>query len=617
MPTEQQPSADNSFHDFIDSLPEPPKPPKPQPKKKSRAPIAHGHGIDINFCKNPNCANFGVPIEQESRRGPGAANRYTVVADGKNHPSGRCNTCGESFPLKSNDGVFEEAWRICAETFPEPSCPNQGCSNHRVGVSAEGAYFSLGKTKAGSQRYRCRQPECGRIFSSKPRGLDPTARHRQPEKNELLFELLVNKMPLRRICDVAKVAPRVLYERIDFFHEQALAFLAHHESRLPNLPIRRLYIGVDRQEYSVNWSQREDKRNVILSAVAAADNGTGYVFGMHTNFDPDVSPRLVEEHNFSTNDHMLPAAHRRFARLWVNADYEAAVAESRRRKPAGSLAGEIANEYESAAGRGDIESPEFMDHMKTLPDSGMLVHAEYTLYGAFIRMKNLFRNVEKVRFFLDQDSGLRAACLASFHDRIKDRTADAMYVRISKDQTIDEKQKLVAAARKNFRHVASMLPTADENEVRLVLLKKEIRAARSIGQWKDRWVMHPLPTISETEKASCFLTDLGDYDDDHQAWLHNKASLHAVDSWFNRVRRRNSMLERPVKSASNMGRTYYAYSAYRPEQIAKLLTILRVCHNYIWTPADRPKSEKKETPAMKLGLATAPMTYEDVIAFRG
>jgi hypothetical protein len=47
------------------------------------------------------------------------------------------------------------------------------------------------------------------------------------------------------------------------------------------------------------------------------------------------------------------------------------------------------------------------------------------------------------------------------------------------------------------------------------------------------------------------------------------------------------------------------------------MTILRVCHSYIWTPADRPKSEKKETPTMKLGLASAPMTYQDVIAFRG
>jgi hypothetical protein len=30
------------------------------------------------------------------------------------------------------------------------------------------------------------------------------------------------------------------------------------------------------------------------------------------------------------------------------------------------------------------------------------------------------RSVEKVRFFLDQDSGMRAACLSAFADRIKD-----------------------------------------------------------------------------------------------------------------------------------------------------------------------------------------------------
>jgi hypothetical protein len=35
------------------------------------------------------------------------------------------------------------------------------------------------------------------------------------------------------------------------------------------------------------------------------------------------------------------------------------------------------------------------------------------------------------------------------------------------------------------------------------------------------------------QKAVAYLTDLGDYDEDHNAWLYNKASLHGVDSFFN------------------------------------------------------------------------------------
>lgn len=445
---------------------------------------------------------------------------------------------------------------------------------------------------------------------------DPTARHQQGDKNRLIFELLVNKSPQRRIVEVTGITAPILYDRINFFYEQARAFLAHYESKLPEMKIKRLYVGVNRQEYAINWSRREDKKNVILSAVAAADNLSGYVFGMDINFDSHVNAVEVEKFNFVTNDDQRLAPHRSFARLWLQTDYDAALRQSNKKMPAGSINSAIENEYAHAARRSDVESPEIMDRKKALPDCGMLVHAKYSLYGSYMRMARLLKGVEKVRFFLDQDSGSRAGCFGAFANRIKARTADAFYVRITKDQTVDEKRKLVAASKKTFNAMKSANAGLSDDEVRLLMLKNGINAAQAIGQWKDRWVMYPLPTISEAEKASCFLTDMGDYDLDHQAWLHNKASLHAVDSWFNRVRRRCSMLERPIKSASNLGRTYFAYSAYRPEQIEKLLTMLRVCHNFIWTIGEPKKGKTKMTPAMKLGLADAPMTYEDVINFR-
>jgi len=46
----------------------------------------------------------------------------------------------------------------------------------------------------------------------------------------------------------------------------------------------------------------------------------------------------------------------------------------------------------------------------------------------------------------------------------------------------------------------------------------------------------PVSDMSEPEKAICYLTDHGDYDADHQAWLYNKASMHGVDRFFMQVR---------------------------------------------------------------------------------
>lgn len=567
-------------------------------------------GIQINFCKNPTCANFGVPVEPTVTRGPGAANPYTLGASGKGLPQARCNACGEFFPVKSNLGVAEEFARLRADTVREACCPEPLCANHRVPVTTPKAYQSFGGTALGSRRYRCKG--CSRTFSVKPEGLNPIRNQRQSDKNLTILRMLVGKMPLRRICEAADITPPVLYRRIDFFYEQALEFLARREQKLAELDLRRVYIGVDRQDYAINWTQRKDKRNVVLSAVASADNGSGYVLGMHPNFDPECDPTEIEREAVANGDLALPAAHRRFARLWLQADYDANVAASAKRANANSLlSGVIAATYAQSGQRADVESPEAFTADDALPIRGMQVHAEYTLYGHFLHLKRLLANAGKVRFFLDQDSGMRAACLGAFADRIKARDCDAFYVRIAKEMTVDEKRRRLRDAEAEFAKLVLRFPGYTEHEIKLELLKERIAAAKTIGQWKDRWVLHPLPSMAEPLKAMCLLTDLGDYDADHLAWLFSKASMHAVDSWFNRIRRRSSLLERPISSSGNRGRIWNGYSAYRPEQVAKMLTILRACHNYIWAA---PGS--KSTPAMRLGLAKAPLDYAAITYLR-
>ena len=131
----------------------------------------------------------------------------------------------------------------------------------------------------------------------------------------------------------------------------------------------------------------------------------------------------------------------------------------------------------------------------------------------------------------------------------------------------------------------------------------------AIGKWSDRWLLHPFPSMSEPEKAICYLTDYGDYKPDHLARLYAKASLHAIDRFFMQVRRRMSLLERPISTSSAAGRVWHGYSPYNPEVVVKLLTIFRVFYNYVL------KGEDKKTPAMRLRLAQAPVKVENIIYF--
>ena len=71
-----------------------------------------------------------------------------------------------------------------------------------------------------------------------------------------------------------------------------------------------------------------------------------------------------------------------------------------------------------------------------------------------------------------------------------------------------------------------------DSALKLLILKDRMKKVRTFGKWQDRWVYHPFPNMSEPEKAICYLTDTDKYDEDHMAWLYNKASLHAIDRVF-------------------------------------------------------------------------------------
>lgn len=469
-------------------------------------------------------------------------------------------------------------------------------------------------THSGSKRYLCKA--CKKTFTVSTQS---TLRQRQPEKNELIFKLLMNKSPMRRICEVADINPETLYQRIDFFYEQCKAFAAAHEKPLlEGMTIPRLYIAVDRQEYTVNWSNQHDKRNVIMHAVGSADEGTGYVFGMHLDFDPSLNPVQVEADAVAINDPSTSHSFRRYARVWLKSDYIAtAIQRTKRTRNRRKIAlmrditTDIADTYNDLSDRPDIEAPLSQTFDTKLPENGMQVHSEYTLYGHFFYLKRLFRGVEKVRFFLDQDSGMRAACLSGFCDEIKARKADAFFVRINKLLTVNERKQALADSRKEFYKIKNHNPGLTDSEVRVIMIQAQLNNMKTIGKWNDRWLLLPFPKMSEPEKAICYLTDYGDYAPDHLANLYSKASLHSIDRFFMQLRRRISLFERPIATSSAQGRSWFGYSPYNPEVAIKLLMIFRVFYNYMAV------GEDKKTPAMRLGLAKNEISYEEIINFNG
>lgn len=580
-------------------------------------------GIQVNHCKNPSCCNFGVAPWQFVKRGRPALDAlrdtYKLSNEGKDLPHLWCLVCSERPPIKSNLAVAEELERMLQDLRPRPEahCPDTQCVNHSVPVSAGKAHYqSFGLTHSGSQRYRCKA--CRTTFSI---AATATLRQREGHKNRMILSLLINKSPFRRICEVADIRPETLYQRIDFFYRQCKSFAATREGALLNgMPIERLYVAVDRQEYVVNWSHQDDKRNVILHAVGSADNRTGYVFGMHLDFDPTLDPVQVENDAAACGDQTILHAYRRYARLWLKSDYGDSIRQAGQQKrrlqrarrqglSASAVTDDVAATYAEVESRPDVEAGVGQTIDTQLPAWGMQVHPEYTLYGHFFFLQRLFRGVGKVRFFLDQESGIRAACLAAFKEEIGARCADAFYVRINTLLTVNERRRAIADSRAEFEKHKQLYPGLKDREVELILIEERLQEMEAIGKWSDRWLLHPFPSMSEPEKAVCYLTNCQDYDPHHLARLYRMASLHAIDRFFMQLRRRLSLLERPITSASAGGRNWNGYSPYNPEVVVKLLLIFRIAYNYVFAGAD------KKTPAMRLGLAKGRLDLGDIINF--
>jgi hypothetical protein len=536
------------------------------------------------------------------------------------YPLLECRACSASFPVKSNAGIFQEVERMraaLAHELTEPCCPVEDCPNHGLGVSVgKPFYSSYGKTKSGSVRWKCMAfkdanagKACGKLFSA---ASSTFHRQKASHKNKLIFKLLVNKVPLRRICEIAEIGPGTLYAKIDFIHRKCMEFTAKRESKLPKLSIPRLYLGVDRQDYAVNWTRRDDRRSTVISAMSSVDNATAYCFGLHLNFDPDLDPSEVEDSAAKAGDYGKAPPFRKHAREWLEQDYAKAKRKGAR-SPIASIEQRVALAYARAAAQRDVESSELPEGAEKLPENGMQIHSEYTMYGHFLYLKGLLGGVEKIRFFLDQDSGMRAACLAAFADDIKakDRRVDVFFVSISKDLTIDQRRHKKNAGLEALEEYMAANPGVSKDQAVLALIKKEIAAMKKIGAWDDRWLKHPLPNMGEPEKAICYLTDFGDLDPDHLARLYNKASLHAVDNLFMQIRRRLMLLERGMHSQGNAGRVWNGYAPYNPKQIDKILGIFRTFHNFIHLGDD-----DKLSPAMRLGLAKGAVSYEDVLYFK-
>ena len=538
-----------------------------------------------------------------------------MVATGKDQPALKCRLCEEITPMQSNLAIAEELMRMSEYLEPVlPQCPNEACSLSEGAPSLENV-TRFGTNAHGTPRFKC--VGCKKAFSFGGRS---TKRQRRSHSNRDILVHLMNAMPLRRIIKVLDISPSQLYDRIDFLYEQAQMFAGERERTLMGRDdLGSRYLSVDRQKLVVNWHSKKVRKNTLLLSIATADQATGYVFGVNVNFDPALDSADVEKDMVRFGDHALARAFRRYARVWLPADWNAAAERAAPRggtfrKPMESV---IEETYDAALGRPDIEDGEGPANSSRAPVKGMLLHEQVVMYAHIQLVTRLLCRAKKIRFFTDQESGIRAAILTAVPKRVLDRTADAFYVKVLKDMSVDMKRALVGATKRRLARLAEKYGVTPE-AAELLAAEEELARMVAIGKWGDRWFRHPISEMREPEKSVCWLTDIDPVETEpdkrrlqlsHQALLHLKATLTAVDRFFMQVRRGLTLAERAVASANTDRRLWFGKSAYNPEVLVKVLGIFRTYFNYCEVGRDG------KTPAMRLGLARGPIAPEDILYF--
>ena len=581
-----------------------------------RVPPADG-GIRSNFCRNINCENFGVePLAHVPHGGKGGGDGYRLVKSNR-RTALLCTKCGQASSIKSNAAIREELERLSAafDPPPDPSCPNDECANHGVSaLTSEGRYLSQGYTAAGTPRWRCKA--CGKRFSGRRAKRVQAMSH----KNVGLFMHLVEKGSIRAMAKVAGVSVQTVYDKLGFFHRQCVDFLGDRERRIASLNLRRLYVSTDRQDHVLNWSSRKDRKNTCLTAVASADNRSGYVFGMHANFDPDTVRKDMEALAIVAGDFAQAEPHfRKYARFWTTPDYEEAKTADpadvpfARVEDTGNILTDIRVAYDEMAGVPDPEAKERVRRKAMLPAEGAQIHFEYTVHAHFRLLKRMLGDVGKIRFMIDQDDTLRAGCIGAFVDEMRAGRADLFFVKIDKGLNVDQRREL--AFESNERLAAFKIrigrPKMSDWRARVLLLMPEILSAMPMTQ-RDRWVRFPISTLAEPLKAVSWQTYRADVvvPLPQLAIVFARASMHAIDRYFMQLRRMLMALERPIHTPSNDGRTWHGYGLYDPARLQQLFDIYRCYYNFAKVGDDG------RTPAMRLGLAKGPIRIRDILAFK-
>jgi len=552
--------------------------------------------LDHNFCRNISCLAFGVaPVIGPKH---GARNRPTGRIDTSNGETWFlvCGTCNKKSVLHNNRAIAAEYRRLRRLRRAGPradACPNALCRQHGLEIGATKAqYYRHGATRDGDPRFRC--CACGATFSIG----SPIRRQKRSCENGSVLRLLVSGTPLTKIADITGLAPRDVYGKIDFIHQQISAFVARREGLLKDVDweTKGARFATDMQTLFLNWPHKKTRAMVAVHHLCTAHANSGFIVSATLQVDLDANPAAIEAAMIAAGDFVKPRSHRKFGRIWSASEFE-------------SHLDSIVRQQSVVQGAPQPGTQ--------LPHAGGLVRQDVLQDAHALLLRRILKRIKRrIVFVGDADSGLATAFISAFADRISARTTDILTVKFEKGMSNDKRNQVAHRSRQDLARALGISRT-HLDQMDAVVLEDAIDGLIAAELQAPGWTIPglvgagypwPFDSKSEPNRKVAVLTARADDDPHRVARLLRLGTLRSVDAYFHKVRSNLRAATRAGTSAS--GRKWDRYYYYRPETLLKVVDIYRFYHN--WMGGSRIKS----TPAIQLGLARGKIYERDLFSFR-
>ncbi|MBE1554160.1 insertion element protein [Sporosarcina limicola] len=471
-------------------------------------------------------------------------------------------------------------------------------------------FYKQGKSRLGMQRYQCKV--CKKKTALTPdRKRSTTYNQKRSDVHHLFAKLLLSRTPVTRTCEILEIGRRTYYDKLEFLYRRCLEFLERHETKpLQKVTFKEMWLSTDKMIYFLNNVRQKgmggsrynevEESQFPTHVVVSADVLSRYVFRSDVAYDWDIALDTV----LQREDHLNEFA-KKYARYPRYSHYPM--------PPSKNDTQSVSRYFEELA---QIER-----RMKYI--DGLHVGSTYTTVAHLWLIKQLV-NATEWRFVTDEDSSLITSINRVFTKEIRLSDAHRFLCQTDKTKTRKQAREEFVQARIDLNHWGEMRGIETNSLRKLAFLqlqelfthhhfyKKVSTASRTHLEYADNPILHPLATIDRGLRSIDCTTNLSSLDPKDIAALMMNVNDNATNTFIQQIRRRLSILERPLTTARGDGKSYI-YSNFNPKYAQMAITILRTYYNFCFA---FKSNGTRETPAQRLGITDKKFDLKDIIYLR-